>query len=683
MKALAFIISVWVYASLCKGQSFTSDPVDPQRLNDELLGYPDDDEHSSETYENLMQILSAPYDLNRVSLEELKSLHLLTDEQIDNLLAFRKEQGPFLDVYELQVIPGFDVDLAARLRPFVRVRNPMNSTGEPLFRRIFSEGNTYLVTRYERSLENQRHLTRKEADPANFIGSPHKMYYRMRSSIPGDFSLGITGEKDAGEKIMFDPRRRHWGFDFNSFHFQVQNKGKLANLVLGDFQMQFGQGLILGGAFGLGKGGESVSTARRSSPGFLPYTSIDETRYQRGAALTLHPGDRVRVSGFYSRAQRDANFSGHAGSRVITSFHTTGYHRSESELAKRMSATEQSYGLVVQYARGALEAGMTTHVLQWDFPLKKNPTLYNTFSFQGSMNVNGGLFLNYRFRNVSFFSELGRSLRGGAAGLAGMLISAHPTFDLAILFRNYSKNFHALYANAFSEGTLPQNERGVYWGWKYRPDRKHSLSGYVDLFSFPWVGFRRYAPSSGYEWLLKAVYQPSRKASVFAQFREERKSRNQRHADHVYSVAPGTKRNVVVQVDYGLGEKLRLRSRIQYNQFTFSERFTQGFAMFQDVRFALGRFTLTGRHGLFDTDHYDNRHYVYEHDAWLAYSLPVYAGTGVRNYALVEYKVNKRVTVWVRYAVTRLVKPTETLPGNAAIAGNTKNHVKFQARYRF
>lgn len=683
MKPAILLISVYLYATISAGgQLFTDEQLDPQRINDELLAYPDEDEHSGETYENLMQLHSAPYDLNRVSAEELKSLHLLTDEQIDNLLLFRKEQGPFFDVYELQVIPGFDVDMAVRLRPFVSVRDPMNSSGKPLLQRIFSKDHTYLVTRYERSFENRSGSAGK-TNPENFIGSPHKMYYRLRSFIPGDFSLGITGEKDAGERITFHPGRRHWGFDFNSFHFQVQNKGKLANLVLGDFQMQFGQGLILGGAFGLGKGGESVSTARRSSPGFLPYTSIDENRYQRGAAFTLQPGGRVRFSGFYSRAQRDANFSGNADSPVITSFHATGYHRSEGELAKRKSATEQSYGLVVQYAHGALDAGVTMHVLQWNFPLKKNPTLYNIFSFQGATNVNAGFFLNYRFRNISFFSELGQSVGAGRAGLAGMLISAHPTFDLAILLRNYSRNFHALYANAFSEGTLPQNERGVYWGWKYRPHRKHNFSGYVDLFSFPWLGFRRYAPSTGYEWLVRAAYHPSKKASAFAQFREERKSRNQTLPGNLYNISEGTKRNVVVQVDYGLGEKLRLRSRVQYNQFHFNERVTQGFAMFQDVRFAVGRFTLTGRHALFDTDHYDNRHYVYEHDAWLAYSLPVYAGHGVRNYALIEYKAHKRLTFWLRYARTRLLEPPEMVSGSDAIAGNMKNDVKFQARFRF
>jgi hypothetical protein len=122
---------------------------------------------------------------------------------------------------------------------------------------------------------------------------------------------------------------------------------------------------------------------------------------------------------------------------------------------------------------------------------------------------------------------------------------------------------------------------------------------------------------------------------------------------------------------------------VQYSNYLFDKKTTEGFALIQDISFALGRFRFTGRHGLFDTDHHDNRQYVYESDAWLAYSLPSYSGVGVRNFALFEYKVHKQLTLWVRYARTRLLKSDEIGSGPEAIDGNTKNDVKFQARFRF
>src|SRR5690606_39299600 len=108
-----------------------------------------------------------------------------------------------------------------------------------------------------------------------------------------------------------------------------------------------------------------------------------------------------------------------------------------------------------------------------------------------------------------------------------------------------------------------------------------------------------------------------------------------------------------------------------------------GWAVVQDVSILLGKLQITARHGLFDTDQSDNRQYVYERDAWSSYSLPAYSGVGVRNYALIEYTLSKRVTIWLRYARTRMSSIAEIGSGQDTIEGNTKNDVKFQACLKF
>ncbi len=55
-------------------------------------------------------------------------------------------------------------------------------------------------------------------------------------------------------------------------------------------------------------------------------------------------------------------------------------------------------------------------------------------------------------------------------------------------------------------------------------------------------------------------------------------------------------------------------------------------ALIQDVTYALGRISITGRYAMFDTDDYDNRLYAYESiDAWLSFAFPAYYGKGIRN----------------------------------------------------
>jgi hypothetical protein len=344
---------------------------------------------------------------------------------------------------------------------------------------------------------------------------------------------------------------------------------------------------------------------------------------------------------------------------------------------------EQNYGLVLQWKKAGIEGGVIANVTQYTLPIHKAPTRYNQFAFQGAENVNAGLYLEYRLGNVSFFSEVAQSLNAGRGLLTGALMTPAKNFDIALVYRNYQKDFHTFYSNAFSESTQPQNERGFYWGWKYQWTHVFNTTGYVDLFSFPWLSFRRYAPSAGYEWLLRANYQPSRGISLFAQLREESKPRNVPGTSPLYVLSVGRKRNATINCDYRGGEKLRLKSRLQYSSYSFDKKQTRGFTLVQNATISAGRFTLTGSYALFDTDDFDNRQYVYENDAWLSFSFPAYSGDGVRNYLLFEYNVSKNLTLWTRFATTRMRNENEIGSGLDTINGNTRNDVKFQARLRF
>src|SRR5688500_7980961 len=115
MRTVVLSIAFCLCIVGCFAQEAMDESMDLQRFTDEMVGAQDEDVNYEDLYENLLQTLSSPYDLNNVSEEELKSLHLLTDLQIENFITYRHEQGALLDVHELQVIPGFDLSLVARL----------------------------------------------------------------------------------------------------------------------------------------------------------------------------------------------------------------------------------------------------------------------------------------------------------------------------------------------------------------------------------------------------------------------------------------------------------------------------------------------------------------------------------------------------------------------------------------
>lgn len=650
-----------------------------QQLIDDILGQYDEPLNYEDLYENTIQVLTSPLDLNTATAEELSALQVLRDEQLQQLLAYRSTYGPFIDIHELQAVPGFHPDDVRRLLPFVRLVDPSTRIDKSLVRRMFS-GNSYVLWRYERTLEKKKGFKTTSGAPPAFAGSADKLYFRMRSSIPGDFSFGITGEKDEGEPVRFD--RWQWGFDFTSAHVQLKNKGRLKTLVIGDFQTQFAQGLLLGGAFGIGKGGGTVNV-RKGTTGFQPYTSVYESGYLRGIATTWCPVPFLDISAFYSGTRRDASANTEDDSTQVHALQRTGLHRTVTERSNMKSIREQNAGVAVKFAGRRMEGGLIAHYIHFDPQAGSAKTLYNRFSFRGNANLNAGIFLDYRLGNLSFFGEAGRSWHGGSAFIGGVLLAPAAELDVAVVVRKYSRNFFPFYSNAISESTRPQNENGVYWTWQYRWNRRYSMSGSLDLFAFPWLGFRRYAPSMGHEWSLRGEYRPSRDARVFLQVRRESKESNLGEPSGVYRLGERIRQSVVLNLDYGVRGNVTMKSRIQYNAQTFNGTFTEGWAIVQDVSVRAGRFELSARHGLFQTDHFDNRLYVYERDVSSAYSIPAYGGIGVRKYAVIEYKASKTITLWLRYARTRMLLDGEIGSGQDAIDGNRRNDVKFQARFTF
>jgi hypothetical protein len=412
---------------------------------------------------------------------------------------------------------------------------------------------------------------------------------------------------------------------------------------------------------------------------------VSEFGFYRGIAATCQ-FDRVFVTGFCGSNRRDATLqAGDDGAASITAFQQTGLHRSEQELRHRQNATEKNYGAVINYQpHYRLDAGVIFHAIGFSASVNKKNTAYNTFGFSGRHNTTVGAFMNYTLANFSFFSEAARTQRGGAAVIAGVLGSLHPRFDISVVFRKYDKDYYSFYSNAFAENTKPENETGMYWGWKYHWGRgRQTLSGYIDLFHFPWLAYRRYAPSPGHEWLLAYRHQPHRSIAILAQVREEAKARNSAANEALYTLQWGVKRNYRLGVNYPAGAHIKLKTCVQYSTYSAHHNTTEGSVLWQDISYESGRLEVTARHALFDADDHDNRQYAYENDVWMAFSMPAYEGAGVRNYLMVAYKVNHSIGLWVRYAITRYSDRNEIGSGPDAIVGNTKKDIKFQAVIRF
>jgi DNA uptake protein and related DNA-binding proteins len=653
MKKYKLLLCAVLLSSLGVAQDFPFKEINLAQLVDEILAVQDEDINYEDLYENYLQLLSNPYDLNSVSNEQLRSLYILSEQQVNSILRYRQETGGFISVYELQSVAGFDRATFLRLVPFVSVDDLQTSFNKNILKRILTEKNNYLLLRYSRTLENQKGYSPETDSMSRYAGTPERLYARFRVSRPGDFSLGFTAEKDPGETLL--RKNKLTGPDYFSLHAQIQNKNTIRNLILGDYQAQFGQGLSLGSVFGIGKNAEAVTTLRRSNIGFVPYTSLLESGFLRGAALSLMVSKNLTIHAMASHRKRDGNLQQDATetlANAVSSFGLSGLHRTITEISNKNSVTESNFAGVINYKTSSIDAGLILHHTQFDVPLIRNQSIYNQFQFQGKANTNGGLFLNYSFKNFAFFSEVAQTLDHGNGMVLGVLTNASPKLDLSFLYRRFQKDFYSFYSNALSENSTPQNETGFYSGWKYTINKVYSLSGYVDFFQFPWLRYRSYSPSYGTEWLLRFNFKPSKTTLFFVQAREESKLRNTTSESNQYETATGVKRNYWINVDYQASPKLKMKTRAQFSTYQFDGNLTQGTVLLQDVSVHAGKFTISGRYALFDTDDYDNRLYIHEQDVWLAFSFPPYFGKGTRQYILLEYKLNKKIDVWLRWSQT-------------------------------
>jgi hypothetical protein len=577
----------------------------------------------------------------------------------------------------LQAVPGFDPPVIEKFAPFVKVIDASTTINRTFLKRVLSESDNFFLLRS--GLVTEDNAVKK---PSDHQGSADRLYVRFRTSRPGDFSFGFCGEKDEGEAFRWNAAQKYYFFDYWSLHGQVQNKGRIKNLIIGDFQAQFGQGVMIGGAFGTGKGSETITAVRRTNVGILPYTSVYEAGGLRGAAATIRLMKDLTMTGFYSACRRDASITTDSVKTSIRAIQTTGFHRNDKELSARKKVPERTVGAVLQYKRGAFEGGLMFHHYNIDIPIIPKQTPYNQFAFSGTQFNNVGVFINYEWNNISFFNETAYTIGKGLGMVSGILFSATPSLDVSMLYRRYDRNFYTHFANSFAEGSTPENENGFYLGWKYRFNRKFTLAAYFDMFRFPWLRYRSYAPSEGYESLLRFTWQPSRKVMLFLQGREESKHRNVAGDGASFNTAAGVKRNYWIHSELGLHEKIRLKSRAQFSRYSISGKHSKGFILAQDISVSLGKFQVSGRYALFDTDDYDNRQYVYENDVLLAYSMPALYGKGVRKVLMVRYKVNRFTSVWLRYATTRALGG-RTGGEEMLSDGSLKKDIKFQLRFQF
>src|SRR5690606_38116852 len=108
-----------------------------------------------------------------------------------------------------------------------------------------------LMFRYGRTLEQRLGYKIVDTSRSRYLGSPDQLFVRYRYRYGQDLQISFNMKKDAGEAFFRGAQR--YGFDFYSGSIYLQNQGRFRNIVIGDYALQFGQGLAIGNGLGFGK----------------------------------------------------------------------------------------------------------------------------------------------------------------------------------------------------------------------------------------------------------------------------------------------------------------------------------------------------------------------------------------------------------------------------------------------
>ncbi|OLY93590.1 Helix-hairpin-helix motif-containing protein [Cnuella takakiae] len=587
-----------------------------------------------------------PLNLNTASADELKLFPFLSPLLIEQLLRYRSLAGPLVAVHELQAVPGWEPSLIRSLLPYITVTAPESWAS---WRQRLASGAHLLQIRWGRSFPKTEDYGQSEA--GSFAGDPNQLLVRYLYRHPQGLQYGVVADKDAGETLAKKGRSSP---DFTSFHLFARPKGWLKALALGDFTTNIGQGLVQWQALAFGKGPE-VLAIKRQGPVLRPYASAGELYFLRGAGLTIGRG-HWEATFFGARQKTDAiTGMGNEGTAVITSFPTSGLHRTASEYASRRSVRQTVAGAVVQYRSGAFYAGLNGLLYGYALPIEKQAEPYNLYAPAGTRFGNAGTDFSYTFRNLHLFGEAALDYKRNIALVQGAVLSLRPQVDLSLLARHLPAGYTALVPNVFAETGSATNEQGWYMGMQVRLPHRIRMQAYADLYRWPWLRFRVAAPGAGSDYLLQVQVQPQRGSEGLLLLRSENKPANYLPADAAVPIVLGRHRQSArLQWSHALSNRWQLRCRaegVAARLGSFAP--THGFLFFSDLQYRPPRWvTADLRLCWFDAADANARIFAYEQDVLYSYSIPGFVGKGWRGYINMRLKAGKDLDVWMRVAHT-------------------------------
>lgn len=603
----------------------------------ELLDHAESEINIEQLLDLMEQLKTEKILINEADADDLRQLPWLTTADVEAILIHRRSKGPIISLQQLQTIIG--KERAATIAPYIRFEKEPPISPAARAKAVDIEGSLY--SRLFRETP-----ARKGILNGNYAGENYKLYHRMHFSAP-HLKATFLQEKDIGEPDVAD---------FTSLSISASDLGVVKSALAGNYKLNIAQGLLIGQGRYFSKGSDPTGSVRLSSRQLLPYTSSSESGFLQGAATSLKLAP-FEVTLFYSSNHRDAIIND-AG--VITSFSTSGYHRTELERSRKDNVTETLSGanLLYSYQRGLFSGRAGGSLLNYHYTLPfdelEPSAAQSTLSSATLCSFETDLSLGH----ASLFAEAAFSSRpDDASWIAGAEYQMLKGLTAVAALRRYGTGYYSPFANAFAErGGDAANEKGYYLGVNAKLNDRLSVAAYHDLFTFPLLDDHCSYPSDGSDSRLFVTWKqsPLLTWNLQLQHKEREEQSNQGTSSHpLWTALPQISNRVRLDCDMELSRSVHLRSRGEVKKvvkeyLAGDERF-YGWLLYQQAGYSSGKFTLKGRITVFNTEDFDAALYAYEDDLPLTSSLGMYDGRGKSLFLVATWQALPQLKLAARY----------------------------------
>ena len=556
-----------------------------------------DSEEWQLNYDLLCELEQHPININKATREDLEQLPFLSAQQVEALMEYKYRYGGMKSLAELMMIREIEPQMRKLLGCFI----------------------------YAGEESKSKIRTKHELIACYKVDYRHWFRYQMEQ---GDkLKLGLVASQDADEP--FFSGKNKLGYDYYSPYLQLKKLGRLETLVLGNFRVSMGMGMVMNNSFSLGKIA-TLQNLGRNANGLRAHSSRS-LGFLQGAGATINLGRGIKTTAFVSYTPMDATLNSDGSARTII---TTGYHRTETELAKKNNLHALKTGGTIKYNGGRVHLALNALYAHLDRKLSPSKTqLYNYFKPEGTDFMNASVDYGYRGRRFTLNGETAIDGNGHIATINTISLTTNSGLNLMALQRFYSYQYSSLDAQSYSDCGRVQNESGVYIGLSWQLSPKWQLAAYADYAYHPWALYRKTSSSYSLDNLMQCSF-TSNHWKLMARYRL--KAYEKEHRTRI--TAEYTTEN--------------FSARTQFDGGYCAENEERGVMLSGNLAYTYHWFRMNAGVGYFNTDSYNSRVYLYESGPLYTYSMQQFYGEGMRYWLMLRASLGKHFMLTAKVGVT-------------------------------